>query len=358
METLKISAGLVPAERANALEIISGACMVVLCNPDIGRSFVRSLIGQGDVSECRVYYQGEPLLLSDGQSARKTGLSTLDEGLYGRLKLKDYLAFWNGLYEARTPVGEVLGLFGLAAKANERISKLSYSEKRLLGFARSILHDPQLVVWEEPEQNLDLESCMIVRKMIDELMRKGKTVLLTCSSLEQALSVSARIYRFDGSLFTPIAVQESTEPGEEASSPAEVEEEGESARQPMEPKPEINELAANDPVLARLMVKTDDKYVFIEPSRLFYIESNDGITRLYAEEGEFPCLWTLAELEEKLLRYRFYRCHRSYIVNLDRIAELIVWSRKSYSLVLQDGKRSRIPLSKGKFEEFKAMVGV
>lgn len=382
METLNISGEHIQDDAANAnrLEIIRGACTVLLCNTDIGRSVIRSMLDEDGGGQCRIFYQGETVALTGGPSALKTGLSALDEGLYGRLKTRDYLTFWNELYEAQMPVSEILGLFGLAARANERINKLSYSEKRLLGFARSVLHDPDLIIWEEPEQNLDLESCMIVRRVIEEFVQKEKALLITSSSLEQALSVSSRIFRFNGSVFSPLAAQETSDfgasgsPGSvgitEISGAAGITETSGALEAPgisvTSGAPES--LTVSEPgeippspehaALSRLMIKSEDKYVFIDPSHIHFIESNEGITQLYAKEGEFPCSWTLAELEVKLKPHRLYRCHRSYIVNLDCIAELIVWSRNSYSLVLNDDKRSRIPLSKGKFEELKAIISL
>ncbi|QNK57863.1 LytTR family transcriptional regulator DNA-binding domain-containing protein [Paenibacillus sp. PAMC21692] len=333
-------------ERIAPLELVSGQCTVVQCNHDVGRALIRSITGEDAASPGQVLYKGKPLLLTDPDTAKLVGFCGLEEGIYRRLKVREYLQFWARLYDATISVQELLGVIGLEEKAEERISRLSDSEKRLLGFARSIVHDPELVIWEEPEQNLDLHSCMVVRRLIDELIRKDKAVLITCSTLEQALSISNRIFHLTGDALTPITVQEAAEYAEPEAS------------RPEQSDSETQAVPDSDMKLARLMVKTEDKYVFVDPQDIRYIESNEGATSLFTTSGAFACAWTLSELEEKLKPYRFYRCHRSYIVRLDVIAELIVWSRNSYSLVLDDDKRSRIPLSKGKFEELKGMVGL
>lgn len=332
----------------NVIEIDSGQCVVIQCHYDIGRTFIRAMRGENVSSGCQISYRGKLLSLASPEAAKQVGFSSLDEGLYERLKVREFLLFWAELHEVPSPIGELLSQIGLAGKANERISKLSYSEKRLLSFARSILHDPELIVWEDPEQNLDLESCMIVRRMISGLVRINKAILITCSTLEQALSISNRIFRLTGSSLAPVPVQEQLDSNEP-----------ESVAEDEEPAIANRELQEENALrLAKLMVKTEDKYVFIDPSDIRYIESIEGITHLYTKEGNLSCPWTLAELEMKLKLYRFYRCHRSYIVNLDQIAELIVWSRNSYSLVLSDDDKSRIPLSKGKFEELRTFVGL
>ncbi|WP_337100441.1 LytTR family transcriptional regulator DNA-binding domain-containing protein [Paenibacillus sp. YIM B09110] len=334
--------------RTDVIELVSGQCVVIQCNPDSGRTFIRSMRGERVSSEYPISYQGERLALEGSVAVKQVGFCTLDEGLYERLKVREYLSFWAELHEVQASLAELLSIIGLAGKAHERISKLSYSEKRLLSFVRSVVHDPAIIVWEDPEQNLDLESCIIVRRLIDELIRRDKAILVTCATLEQAHSISNTIFRLTGSGLVPVSVPEQTETIE---TNADVD----------DGEPETfnsSELSDQALRLAKLMVKTEDKYVFIDPREIHYIESNEGITCVHTKEGSFPCAWTLAELEDKLRPFRFYRCHRSYIVNLDRLTELIVWSRNSYSLVLSDDRKSRIPLSKGKFEELKTIVGL
>ena len=76
-------------------------------------------------------------------------------------------------------------------------------------------------------------------------------------------------------------------------------------------------------------------------------------------KGEgFPTTFTLNELEERLQHFGFFRCHRSYIVNLQKVREVITWTRNSYSLILDDEKKSNIPLSKTKMAELKGMLGL
>jgi len=334
---------------ADVIEALAGQCVVFQCNRPVGIAFFRSLTGEdGAFSACRVDYRGERLSLADPAVVGKIGISRLDDGLYERLKVREYLLFWAELYDVRTPIGVLLAEIGLSGKENERIAKLGYSEKRLLGLARSLLHDPDLIVWEDPEQNLDLESCMIVRKLIAERIGRDKAFLVTCSTLEQALSLSNRVFRLTESSAVPIAVQEQSDLSEPES--------GEEGEEFPTVERELPDSASAK--LAKLMIKTEDKYVFVDPADIRYIESVEGTTCLYTEEDRLTCAWTLAELEERLKKFRFYRCHRSYIVNLEYLSELIAWSRNSYSLVLNDGKKSRVPLSKGKFEELKTMVGL
>ena len=54
---------------------------------------------------------------------------------------------------------------------------------------------------------------------------------------------------------------------------------------------------------------------------------------------DFVCALTLSELEVRLTGFGFFRCHRSYLVNLQRVREVITWTRNSFSLILDDERK-------------------
>ncbi|MFF2889337.1 LytTR family transcriptional regulator DNA-binding domain-containing protein [Paenibacillus sp. NPDC057967] len=333
------------------LELTLGQCTVVQCNYEHGRQFIGSILGEPSNLGYNVQYRGASLHLQRSEMKHRAGLCLLDDGVYSYMSVRDFLQFWARLYKMGKPVDELLGAVGLEAKAKVRLTKLSISEKRRLSFARSIVHEPELVIWEDPEQNLDLDSCIIVRKLIASLIEQGKTVLVTCSTMEQAISLSEHVYRLTENGFQRFATQEEAEPAEQT---APLHADILDIKEPYAEQPETETAI---PKLAKLMVKSDDKYVFIDPSNIYYVESNDGLSHIHTGMGEFAVTWTLTEMESRLAPHQFYRCHRSYLVNLQHAAELIVWSRNSYSLVIGDGKKSMIPMSKAKFEELKAIVG-
>ena len=108
----------------------------------------------------------------------------------------------------------------------------------------------------------------------------------------------------------------------------------------------------------KIPTKVNEKIVLFDPPEIDYIESNDGQSALHVNGEEFPTTFTLNELEERLQHFGFFRCHRSYIVNLQKVREVITWTRNSYSLILDDEKKSNIPLSKSKMGELKEMLGL
>lgn len=334
------------------LELSAGQCAVVQCNYEHGRQFIHSILGEPSSLPYKALYRGEQLSLSRSETVQKVGCSFLDDGLYERMRVADYLAFWGRLYITSLPVNGLLTMAGLEERAKTLISRLNYSEKRRLSMARSLIHNPELVLWEDPEQNLDLESCIILRKWITSLVDQGKAVLVTCSTMEQAMFFSEHIYRLtDEGLLRPVTTQDEPEvPEHPMQGTAETDAEGDQNHQ--------NVPRVTFPKLEKLMIKAEDKFVFVDPGDIYYIESNDGLSHLHTSGGVFTSAWTLTELEERLGPYQFYRCHRSYLVNLNYAAELITWTRNSYSLVIRDAKKSMIPMSKTRFEEIKSIVGL
>lgn len=63
------------------------------------------------------------------------------------------------------------------------------------------------------------------------------------------------------------------------------------------------------------------------------------MTHIHVREGDFVCTLTLSELEARLTGFGFFRCHRSYLVNLQRVREVITWTRNSFSLILDDERK-------------------
>ena len=69
----------------------------------------------------------------------------------------------------------------------------------------------------------------------------------------------------------------------------------------------------------KIPTKVNEKIVLFNPPEIDYIESNEGQSFLHIKGESFPSVSTLNELEARLLPFGFFRCHRSYIVNLQKV---------------------------------------
>lgn len=110
--------------------------------------------------------------------------------------------------------------------------------------------------------------------------------------------------------------------------------------------------------LQKISTKRKDKVILFNPPEIDYIESINGSVLVHADGENYDCALTLTELEQKLLNFGFFRCHRSYIVNLQKVREIITWTKNSYSLRLNTGKDAVVPLSRSKLQELKALLHI
>ncbi|CAM3191869.1 LytTR family transcriptional regulator DNA-binding domain-containing protein [Filibacter tadaridae] len=270
------------------------------------------------------------------------GFSFLNEGLYERLTVIEQLNFYGKLYNTYEEISVILQKVHLEEKRNVRIKKLSYSEQRRIQFARLLFQNPYLLIFEEPDQNLDIETQRVLMIMLDELRAKGKSVLILTGSMESAVTLADKVYKLDEGGLHEIQVTEEAEM--------------DSIKEEVTATVEIEKAEAIPVRFEKIPTKVNEKIILFDPPEIDYIESNDGQSYLHFKGEGFPTMFTLNELEERLQHFGFFRCHRSYIVNLQKVREVITWTRNSYSLILDDEKKSNIPLSKTKMAELKVML--
>lgn len=130
---------------------------------------------------------------------RRTGVLTETPSLYERLTARDNLTIFGQLYGVKEPkltarVNELLDLFGLAERADDRAGGLSKGMKQRLALARALLHEPELLFLDEPTAGLDPEAARHVMQLIAQLSRqKGRTVLLCTHNLDEAQRLCDRV---------------------------------------------------------------------------------------------------------------------------------------------------------------------
>jgi two-component system LytT family response regulator len=126
-----------------------------------------------------------------------------------------------------------------------------------------------------------------------------------------------------------------------------------------QPRPSAAELtaAARPPgqTLERIVVKDGSKVHIIPVDKLDYAEAQDDYVALHSEKKNYLKQQTIASVEEQLDPKRFVRIHRSYIVNLERIARIEPYTKDSRVAVLQDG--TQLPVSRSGHAKLKVLLG-
>jgi ABC-2 type transport system ATP-binding protein len=119
-------------------------------------------------------------------------------GLYHNLRVWEYLEFFAAAYDLtgarrRSIVGDVLELTDLAAKRDAVVGELSRGMQQRLGLARVLVHDPQVLLLDEPASGLDPRARLEVREILRELRSMGKTILLSSHILSELAEVCTSI---------------------------------------------------------------------------------------------------------------------------------------------------------------------
>jgi ABC-2 type transport system ATP-binding protein len=162
--------------------------MCGLLKPDAGTVTVRGVPITGDGGD-------------GGDVRARVGVCPQDIVLWERLTCLEQLLFIGRMYDvprrvARERSEHLLGELGLSAKRDQQARTLSGGMQRRLNLAMALVHDPEIVVLDEPEAGLDPQSRVKVREYIQSLARK-KTVILTTHNMDEADRVADRVAIID-----------------------------------------------------------------------------------------------------------------------------------------------------------------
>ena len=141
-------------------------------------------------SAARALIDGLDVMQRPHEVRRKIGYMPDFFGVYDDLTAQEYLHFFAAAYKIpmakrRGIVGDVLALTDLTAKADSPVDALSRGMKQRLGLARVLLHDPDLLLLDEPASGLDPRARIEMRELLKELQTMGKTILVSSHILHE-----------------------------------------------------------------------------------------------------------------------------------------------------------------------------
>ncbi len=172
------------------LEIEEGAFFGLLGPNGAGKTTIISAVcNLIRVTAGEIAIFGEP---HDAMAARRlVGLAEQDVNLDRFLDVEETLLYHGGYFgmgrsEARRRAAEMMDVFDLRAKAGVRAPKLSGGMRRRLLLARALMHEPRLVILDEPTAGVDFELRLELWRYIQRLHDEGTTILLTTHYLEEA----------------------------------------------------------------------------------------------------------------------------------------------------------------------------
>jgi ABC-2 type transport system ATP-binding protein len=119
-------------------------------------------------------------------------------GVYKDMEVTEYLDFFGACYKIPTAqrektVVDVLELVGLSEKKGSLIGALSRGMQQRLGLARVLIHDPQLLLLDEPASGLDPRARIEMMAILQELQRLGKTIIISSHILSELQTLCNRV---------------------------------------------------------------------------------------------------------------------------------------------------------------------
>jgi ABC-2 type transport system ATP-binding protein len=134
---------------------------------------------------------------------RKIGVLTETPGLWDRLSAHENLSVYAGLYAvegADETIGGLLDVLGLSTRADTPAAELSTGMRQKVALARALLHNPAVLLLDEPMSGLDPASARTVRRLLDERRGAGAAILLSTHNLSEADRLADRVAVLRGRL--------------------------------------------------------------------------------------------------------------------------------------------------------------
>jgi ABC-2 type transport system ATP-binding protein len=159
---------------------------------------INAIVGLSTITAGSIRLFGLDVTRDWRPARRLVGLSPQEYNFDRYLNIRDILIYQAGYYglhgpEIRRRADDLLERFGLTSKAKQVYTRLSGGMKRRLTIARALIHQPKLLILDEPTAGVDVELRLELWAFLRELNRDGTTIVLTTHYLEEAQELCARI---------------------------------------------------------------------------------------------------------------------------------------------------------------------
>ncbi len=115
--------------------------------------------------------------------------------LYGDLTAEENLRFYGRMYAVESldeRIAEVLEIVGLYPRRRDLVRTFSRGMQQRLAIGRAVLHDPEVMLFDEPHTGLDQEACNMLDGVLQEVAAKGRTVVMTSHDLARTADLASR----------------------------------------------------------------------------------------------------------------------------------------------------------------------
>ncbi len=156
-------------------------------------TLMKSIVGAIKIDEGQIIFQGKDITESETESKKNIGFLPENNPLYNEMYVKEYLQFVADIHKiSKSRVDEVIDLVGITPEKSKKIGQLSKGYKQRVGLAQAILHQPDLLILDEPTNGLDPNQIIEIRNVIKEIGNE-KTVILSTHIMQEVEALCNRV---------------------------------------------------------------------------------------------------------------------------------------------------------------------
>jgi heme exporter protein A len=177
-------------------EVHEGEFVALLGPNGAGKTtFLRILASLSRPTLGTVQIAGYALPAQAAEVRSRLGVVTHQPLLYGDLTAEENLRFFGRLYgiaDQKARIKEVLEMVGLITRQHDLVRTFSRGMQQRLAIARSILHDPDVMLFDEPHTGLDQDACDMLDGLLKDVAGRGRTVVMTSHDLARVENLATR----------------------------------------------------------------------------------------------------------------------------------------------------------------------
>ncbi|HEV3121738.1 MAG TPA: ABC transporter ATP-binding protein [Isosphaeraceae bacterium] len=203
VENVRKSFGNLVAVDGVSFRVKDGEIVGLLGPNGAGKTTIVSIIcGVLGADSGQVLLGHRPILKDDDPAKRTLGLVPQELALYEELTARDNMRLFGSLYGMAGPsleaaIAETLAVVGLVDRASDRVRTFSGGMKRRLNLASALMHDPQIILLDEPTVGVDPQSRGAIFESLAQLKSRGKSLLYTTHYMEEAERLCDRVIILD-----------------------------------------------------------------------------------------------------------------------------------------------------------------
>ena len=156
-------------------------------------TLMKSITGVLKIETGQILFQGRDISQFPIESKKNIGFLPENNPLYQDMFVKEYLNFVANIHKiSYKRVEEVIDLVGITPEKSKKISQLSKGYKQRVGLAQAIIHQPDLLILDEPTNGLDPNQIIEIRNLIKEISHE-KTIILSTHIMQEVEALCSRV---------------------------------------------------------------------------------------------------------------------------------------------------------------------